>query len=52
MFSDIEAKAGSDECLAKSAAVHEAVRHIFDNDTSGAIRSKWNDGARPMRAVY
>lgn len=38
----------------KVQQLHEAVRHIFDNDTSdcGAVcgRSIWNDGARPMWA--
>lgn len=30
--------------------LHGAMMHIFDNDTSGEIRSIWNDGETPMWA--
>ena len=35
----IEVKVSSGECLAKCAAVARGKIHIFDNDTSGEIRS-------------
>ncbi len=35
----------------KVQQLHEAMRHIFDNDTSGVSRSVWNDGAIPMWTV-
>ena len=39
--SGIEVKVSSEGCLAKCAAVARAKIHIFDNDTSGEIRSIW-----------
>ena len=35
----IEVKVSSGECLAKCVAVTCAKIHVFDNDTSGGIRS-------------
>lgn len=37
----IEVKVSSEGCLAKCVAVARAKIHIFDNDTSGEIRSIW-----------